>query len=602
MIKKSMQKKILDSFFSTEDYSEVIISQDETKNLSNLFYKFYKSNLFIFTKVFNQIFSYKYQEILINRAISPITYIFFERFFRAYKFHLIRNGIYKVDKNFYEFKNIVDLEQFSERCSYSNAFNSSLILNFLKILKTNKIKKYKTVYCKNNYKLNKKNFKNLHLNYYPFSKKIIIKINLILEKIFNKFKYYEKIPIVGASTSDQAFHFHGLYLNYFSRLNNFILIKDKSFSENLRDDLINNLKKNNLNLDIFLADLKLDDGTKKKITNYYFEFIKYNYPSSFLENLEKNFNYQNKILNKFTSKKIFSSDDDSTVSTITYFVLKNLNFNIIKFQHGGHYGYLKDTLGFNQVEIKNSDIFITNGWNAKIKKYDEKNYVKFVQLPSPLLSEKKKYFRSYEVSVNRKFDFVFLPQAVKPFTNDIQGAASFRRDVIVEYLNEYWELAFSLNKNNLKANVKFYNKVSKNFIKKNLNLLKKKYNDTFYFQNHFNKGLSLELINSANVVLFDQPGTSFLECLNSGIPTMVYWKKSFCEPSKSSMQIFKQLSKVGIIHNNTKTLIESYIEFKSNPNYWLNYKKRKNVINKFCRRYANTDLNWLKLWKNYINK
>ena len=49
-----MQKINLNCFFSTEDYSEVIISQDEAKNLSNLFYKFYKSNLAIFKKVFNQ--------------------------------------------------------------------------------------------------------------------------------------------------------------------------------------------------------------------------------------------------------------------------------------------------------------------------------------------------------------------------------------------------------------------------------------------------------------------------------------------------------------------------------------------------------------------
>ena len=122
-----MQKINLNCFFSTEDYSEVIVTQDEAKNLSNLIAKFYKSNLRILKKNFNQIFSYKYQEILINRAISPITYIFFERFLRAYKFHRIRNGIYKVDKNFYKFKNVNDLEKFTESCSYSHAFNLSLI-------------------------------------------------------------------------------------------------------------------------------------------------------------------------------------------------------------------------------------------------------------------------------------------------------------------------------------------------------------------------------------------------------------------------------------------------------------------------------------------
>ena len=597
-----MQKINLNCFFSTEDYSVVIISQDEAKNLSNLFYKFYKSNLAIFKKVFNQIFSYKHQEILINRAISPITYIFFERFFRAYKFHLIRKGIYKVDNNFYKFKNIVDLEEFSERCSYSNAFNSSLISNFLKILKNNEINKYKKVYCKNNYKLNQKTFKNLHLNYYSYSKKFIIKINLILEKIYNKFKYYKKIPTVNTSTSNAAFHLHGFYLNYFSRLNNFILIKDKSFSESLRDELINNLKKSNLNLDVFFTDLKLDNETKKKIIDYYFEFIKFNYPIIFLENLEKNFNYQNQILRKFKSKKIFSSDDESSLSTITYFVSKNLNFDVIKFQHGGHYGYFKDTLAINQIEIKNSDIFIANGWNAKIKKYNEKDYVKFVTLPSPFFSEKKKYYQSYKISSDKKFDFVFLPQFVRPFTADIQGIANVRRDVISEYLKQYWELAISLNKNKMNVNIKFYNKVTINFIKKNLAQLKKKYKETLYFEKHFNKGLNYKLVNSGNIILFDQPGTGFLECLYSGIPTMVYWKKIFSEPSKDSAKIFNQLNKVGIIHNNTETLIKSYKDFKTNHNQWLCYKSRKDAIHEFCKKYAYTDSNWVRVWKNYINK
>jgi putative transferase (TIGR04331 family) len=597
-----MQKNILDSFFPTEDYSEVIISQDEAKNLSNLFDKFYKSNLAIFKKVFNQIFSYKYQEILINRAISPITYIFFERFFRAYKFHMIRNGIYAVDKNFYKFKNISDLEEFSERCSFSNAFNLSLISNFLKILKKNKINTYQNTYCENDFNVYTKKFKNLHNNYYPFTKKIIIKINSILEKIYNKFIYYKKVPLVTASTSDQAFHFHGLYLNYFSRLNNFKLIKDNSFSESLRDKLIKNLKENNLNLDVFLSDLKLDTNTKKIITDYYFEFIKINYPSSFFENLEKNFEYQNKILRKFKLKKIFSGCDDRTVTTIIYFVAKNLNFNIIKFQHGGHYGYLNDTLALNQIEIKNSDIFIANGWDIKIKKYDQKNYVKIIKLPSPFFSEKKLFFKSYKLSSDKKFDFVFLPQFVRPFTYDIQGISSFRRDVIAEYLKEYWELAISLNKNNMNANIKFYDKVTTNFIQKNLIKLQKKYKNTFYFENHFNKGLSLELVNSGNILLLDQPGTAFLECLNSGIPIMLFWKRSFCEPSKDSEQIFNELKKVGIIHDNTETLIESYKDFKTNCNQWVSHKKRKNIINEFCKTYAYTDVNWPKIWKNFINK
>ena len=81
-----MTKKIkLESFFSTEDYEEVIVSQNEAKILSKNFKNFYKSNIRIFKKALDQIFDFKHQEILINRAISPITYIFFERFYRVDK-------------------------------------------------------------------------------------------------------------------------------------------------------------------------------------------------------------------------------------------------------------------------------------------------------------------------------------------------------------------------------------------------------------------------------------------------------------------------------------------------------------------------------------
>ena len=49
---------------------------------------------------------------------------------------------------------------FSEKCSYSNDFNFSLISNFLKILKNDKIDQFETINCENNYIYKEKNFKN----------------------------------------------------------------------------------------------------------------------------------------------------------------------------------------------------------------------------------------------------------------------------------------------------------------------------------------------------------------------------------------------------------------------------------------------------------
>ena len=47
--------------------------------------------------------------------------------------------------------NNIDMEVFSEKCSYSNDFNFSLISNFLKILKNDRIDKFETINCENNY-------------------------------------------------------------------------------------------------------------------------------------------------------------------------------------------------------------------------------------------------------------------------------------------------------------------------------------------------------------------------------------------------------------------------------------------------------------------
>ena len=597
-----MKKIKLEDFFSSENYSEVVISQEETKKLSNNLKYFCQNNQSIFRTAQKKIYNYEYNEILTNRAILPITYIFFERFIRSYKFYEIRDNDYETNNNFYKFENNENMEMFSERCSFSNKFNLSIILNFLKLLKNEKINKFVVINTKNDYVFKEKKFKNFLQHYYQFQKRFLIKINTVLEKINDKFNYYKKIPIVNASNATSAFTYNGFYLNYFSKLSNLKLINNRDFSKSLRNIFIKTLKEKNLNLDIFFVNLNLQDDTKKKIIDFYFDFLMNNYPMCFLENLKSNFDYQKKILEKFKVKKIFSSDDESSISTLSYFVSKNLSFEIIKFQHSGHYGYLNDTLEIDEIEVKNSDTFISNGWNGKIKKYDNKNYVNFVKLPSPLFSEKKKYFKSYKVSIDKKFDFVFLPQSVKPFTNPVQGAANFRRDVMKEYVNEFWELANSLHKNNLTANIKFYNRVSKNFIKKNLDKLQKKYENTFYFQNNFNKGLSIKLINSGNVILLDQPGTAFLECLNFNIPIMVYWKRSFCEPSKESTELFEQLKEVGIIHDEPETIIESYKEFKINHNEWLKNKKRRDVIKNFCERYGYADFNWQNLWKNFINK
>ena len=79
-----MEKEDLNNFFPTENFSDIKISQLEAKNLSDNLKFFYINNLQLFKKIFDDKFPFKFQEILINRAISPITYIFFEPVYDTY--------------------------------------------------------------------------------------------------------------------------------------------------------------------------------------------------------------------------------------------------------------------------------------------------------------------------------------------------------------------------------------------------------------------------------------------------------------------------------------------------------------------------------------
>ena len=112
--------------------------------------------------------------------------------------------------------------------------------------------------------------------------------------------------------------------------------------------------------------------------------------------------------------------------------------------------------------------------------------------------------------------------------------------------------------------MKFYNEFSKNFIKSSLNQINSKYGANVKFIKNFDKGLNENIFSEANVILFDQPGTGFLECLTYDVPVMVLWKRNFCEPNSISNKYFNNLAKVGIIHYNEKSLISEYKKFLSN--------------------------------------
>jgi putative transferase (TIGR04331 family) len=124
-----------------------------------------------------------------------------------------------------------------------------------------------------------------------------------------------------------------------------------------------------------------------------------------------------------------------------------------------------------------------------------------------------------------------------------------------------------------------------------------------YYQcsDRFDKGLTRELLKKVHLVLWDQPGTGFLECISSGIPTMVLWSRLYCEEEDWCKPDFQQLEDVGIIHRTNQSLLTEYGHFAKSPTAWMKDPQRQKVVEEFSKKYALVDDKWWKTWRTYLS-
>ena len=588
----------ISEFYPTENKPNSILSKNETEKLSKDLSKFYTKIIINLKKNYQKKIDIKNSNFILRRAVVPLTYVFFERCVRsinAQKKKNIRN-----ESLFYSFQKFNYIEEFEDQCSNSIDFNYYLNSNFINILK-NKDLKNKNIITHNNFeKINTNKKKINHLTkYYNYTSKIKVYLLRKLEKIVNIFFYYEKLLITNTANSEPSFVKKFFFITKFSRAKKQKLPPSIGYNEKLRDDVFDNLP---INLNDFKKVLNSYNITNKQIEQlyrYYLLFLKKYFPIYYLEDVIKNYSIIKKFVQKFKKKILFSSDDESSYSTLLYCVAKNLGFKIIKFQHAAHGGYIKDNVDFEEVESKTCDIYLTLGWKDKIKNICNK-YIEFASLPSPWLSEKQKYFANYDLNIKKKYDIIFFPQFVKPYTNSFQGISNFKRDILKSYIETIKTLISVAKKNNFRICIKFYNKATELFLENTLKKLKKKYRQNVIILNNNDKGISKIITQYGEMVIFDQIGTGFFECLICGIPTMVINKGNFCIPNSYSKNFFQDLKKVGLLHNSEKILIKEYKIFILSKDKWMNNSLRKKMIHNFCRSFANTDRFWEKKWLKYL--
>ena len=102
------------------------------------------------------------------------------------------------------------------------------------------------------------------------------------------------------------------------------------------------------------------------------------------------------------------------------------------------------------------------------------------------------------------------------------------------------------------------------------------------------------------MVVWDQPGTGFLECLAAGIPNLVLWTRLFSSEAPWARDSFARLEREGLVHGSVDSLLNEIVKFKRDPAAWINDEARQAAAREFCRSYAWTDPNWAERWRDFI--
>jgi len=329
------------------------------------------------------------------------------------------------------------------------------------------------------------------------------------------------------------------------------------------------------------------------------EFLGDFFPVQFFEGALQNHEIATGLLRKFRTRALISSGDGNAHSVFVIGAARSLGFKIVKFQHGGHYGYYRDCTPLIEAEYPDTDIFLSWGW-TRLPDHPEAKTLQVIPLPGPWLSERRLYWKKYEVRSDRPFGILWMPQMMKRFPGAPQGASSMRRDVLQSFSAEMLEIVKQASARRIRIHCKPYNALTLQLMRETYARLKEVGGHFFERAENCDKGLTMETVNLASLVLWDQPGTGFLECLQCRIPTMVHWSRLYCEEEEWCVPDFRTLEEAGIVHRTASSLFEEYERFAHDPRGWMN--RNSGTVARFAKKYAHAMDNWWSPWSRFLKE
>lgn len=409
-----------------------------------------------------------------------------------------------------------------------------------------------------------------------------------------------RFPALSMANATGAFFEYGFYSQYFSEISIRCSPDVKERNIKLRDRFFSNEFIKNTEWNEFLSKLGLSVSEQERACQALKEFLMIYYPASLLEAIPENMKQAIQALHSFKKPVLISSSGQGSSGSYVAAAAKQIGLSIIDHQHGGHYGYIKDVSVILELEYPEVDQFVSWGW-SRLPDHLALNGITINDLPSPWLSERRRYWAGLNLGGEREYDFLLMPNMVKRFPAAPHGASTSRIDLVEELACSLKNLVHKVTENGLRILHKPYNPTTVKIMAKTMKELASIGGDKYYCDQKLDKGLTYELLQQCSVVLWDQPGTGFLECISSNIPTMVYWTRIYSQEEEWTKPIFLELEQQGVIHRDTDSLINEMLRFKKSPSSWMTKPERVSLIGRFCREFAWTSEEWPVYWRRYLD-
>lgn len=251
--------------------------------------------------------------------------------------------------------------------------------------------------------------------------------------------------------------------------------------------------------------------------------------------------------------------------------------SLIVAQHGGHYGSCAYS-SFEEHEICISDRFFTWGWQTE----GEPNTI-----PMPA----GKVLKGFQtLKANPKGTILWVDLSISRYSIWLSAGPSGPQ--MLAYLDD--QLQFARNVSPAVHELLLLRLYARDH---GWNLTSR-WKDSDPTLKLYRGPISMvEQLRESRLMIATCNSTTVLETLGANFPTLAFWNPDHWELRSEAQPYFDELREIGILFDTPEAAAEKVNEIYQDIESWWRDPKLQKVRERFCRRFARTDPDWLRIWR-----